>query len=82
MITVVEFRANQATKSRYVPTDRLYDNYFFITIDLGWLEQVKCENFASFFWLQTTFSKPQNSFTSHLYLHSSKLSFKDLPIHN
>ena len=34
MITVVEFRAKQATGSRYLLTDKLYDNYFFIGIDL------------------------------------------------
>ena len=37
MITVVEFRAKQATGSRYMPTDRLYANYFFIKIELDWL---------------------------------------------
>ena len=36
MITVVEFRPKQATGSRYMPT-----NYFFIEIDLGWLELTK-----------------------------------------
>jgi hypothetical protein len=34
MIAVVEFRAKQATGSRYMPTDILYANYFFIKIDL------------------------------------------------
>jgi hypothetical protein len=35
MITVVEFSAKQATGSRYMPTDKLYTNYFFIKIDLN-----------------------------------------------
>ena len=34
MITIVEFRAKQSTGSRDMPTDILYDNYFFIKIDL------------------------------------------------
>ena len=34
MITAVEFRAKQATGSRYMPTDKLHANYFFIKIDL------------------------------------------------
>ena len=34
IITVVEFRAKQATGSRYMPTDKLYTTYFFIKIDL------------------------------------------------
>ena len=34
MITVVEFRAKQATGSRYMPTDKFYANYSkFIWID-------------------------------------------------
>ena len=41
MITVVELRAKQATRSRYMPTDKSYDNYFFIEIDLDWLEPAK-----------------------------------------
>ena len=35
MITVVEFRAKQARESRYMPTDKLYANYFFIEILIG-----------------------------------------------
>ena len=46
MITVVEFRTKQATGSRYMPTDKFYNNYFFIKIDLDWLELVK--NWARF----------------------------------
>ena len=34
MITVVEFRAKQATGSQYLLTDKSYDNYFFIGNDL------------------------------------------------
>ena len=41
MITVVEFRAKQATGSKYMPTGKLYANYFFIKIYLGWLELAK-----------------------------------------
>ena len=29
MITVVDFRAKQATGSRYMPTDKFYAYYFF-----------------------------------------------------
>ena len=46
MITVVEFRAKQATGSRYMPTDKLYANYFFIKIYLDWSEHAK--NWARF----------------------------------
>ena len=46
MITVVEFRAKEATKSRYMPTDELYVNYFLIKTDLDWLELTK--NWARF----------------------------------
>ena len=35
MITVVNFRAKQAT------IDKFYTNYFFIKIDLDWLEHAK-----------------------------------------
>ena len=34
MITVVEFGAKQATGSRYMSTDKLNGNYFFVEIDL------------------------------------------------
>ena len=34
MITVVVFRAKQATGSQYLLTDKSYDNYFFIGNDL------------------------------------------------
>ena len=40
MITVVEFKAKQAT-NWYILTDKLYSNYFFIGIDLDWLEHPK-----------------------------------------
>ena len=33
MTTVVDFRAKQATGNKYMPTDKLYANYFFIKID-------------------------------------------------
>ena len=46
MITVVGFRAKQATGSRYMPSDKLYANYFFIRIDLDSLEPAK--NWAQF----------------------------------
>ena len=46
MITVMEFRPKEATGSRYMPTDKLYTNYFFIEIDLDGLELAK--NWARF----------------------------------
>ena len=46
MITVVEFRAKQPTGSRYMPTDKLYANYFFIKINLDLLKHAK--NWAQF----------------------------------
>ena len=54
MITVVQFRAKHATGSQYMLTDKLYGNYFFIWIDLDWLEDVKggkyfiCQKSAKF----------------------------------
>ena len=41
MITVVEFRAKQATGSWFILTEKLYANFFFIRIDLDWLEHPK-----------------------------------------
>ena len=41
MITVVEFRAKQATGSWFILTQKLYANFFFIRIDLDWLEHPK-----------------------------------------
>ena len=48
MITVVEFRAKQATGSLYMLTDKFYTNYFFIRIDLDWLEHPKGGEFLVF----------------------------------
>ena len=48
MITVVEFRAKQATVCWYMLTDKLYTNYFFIEIDLDWLEHRKGGEFFVF----------------------------------
>ena len=48
MITVVEFRAKKATGSQYLLTDKLYDSYFFIGIDLDWLEHAKGGKFLVF----------------------------------
>jgi hypothetical protein len=55
MITVVGFRAKQATGSQYMLTDKLYPNYFFIRIDLDWLEHDNGTNFwfsKSFFYFK------------------------------
>jgi hypothetical protein len=41
IITVIEFRAKQATGSRYMLADKSYAIYFFIGIDLDWLVHVK-----------------------------------------
>ena len=41
MITGVEFWVKKATWSRYMATDKLYANHFFIEIDLDWLELAK-----------------------------------------
>ena len=41
MITVMEFRAKQGTGIRYMLTDKLNDNYFFIGIDFGLIEAHK-----------------------------------------
>ena len=41
MITILEFRAKQATGSRYMPTDELYVNFFFTENDLNCFEHAR-----------------------------------------
>ena len=45
VITVVGFRAKQATGSQNILTDKSNANYFFIWIDLDWLKHTKGDKF-------------------------------------